>query len=74
MYGALKALCEQAAERAMPGRVLSVRPGLIVGAHDYSDRFTYWVSTCCERRRRARARAGRIGVFASSMFVTSPNG
>jgi 2'-hydroxyisoflavone reductase len=43
MYGALKALCEQAAERAMPGRVLSVRPGLIVGAHDYSDRFTYWV-------------------------------
>jgi nucleoside-diphosphate-sugar epimerase len=43
MYGALKVLCEQAAEEAMPGRVLSVRPGLIVGAHDYSDRFTYWV-------------------------------
>jgi 2'-hydroxyisoflavone reductase len=43
MYGALKALCEQAAEQAMPGRVLHVRPGLIVGAYDYSDRFTYWV-------------------------------
>ena len=43
MYGALKALCEQAAEQRMPGRVLNVRPGLIVGAHDYSDRFTYWV-------------------------------
>jgi 2'-hydroxyisoflavone reductase len=43
MYGALKALCERAAEQAMPGRVLSVRPGLIVGAHDYTDRFTYWV-------------------------------
>jgi 2'-hydroxyisoflavone reductase len=43
MYGALKALCEQSAERAMPGRVLNVRPGLIVGAYDYSDRFTYWV-------------------------------
>lgn len=43
MYGALKALCERAAEEAMPGRVLSVRAGLIVGAHDYSDRFTYWV-------------------------------
>ena len=42
-YGALKALCEQAAEDAMPGRVLNVRPGLIVGAHDYMDRFTYWV-------------------------------
>jgi 2'-hydroxyisoflavone reductase len=43
MYGALKVLCEQAAEQAMPGRVLSVRPGLIVGEHDYTDRFTYWV-------------------------------
>jgi 2'-hydroxyisoflavone reductase len=41
-YGPLKALCEQAAEAAMPGRVLSVRPGLIVGPHDPTDRFTYW--------------------------------
>lgn len=42
-YGPLKALCEQAAENAMPGRVLTIRPGLIVGPHDPSDRFTYWV-------------------------------
>jgi 2'-hydroxyisoflavone reductase len=41
-YGPLKALCEQAAEAAMPGRVLHVRPGLIVGPHDPTDRFTYW--------------------------------
>lgn len=41
-YGALKALCEQAAEDAMPGRVLAIRPGLIVGPYDGSDRFTYW--------------------------------
>lgn len=41
-YGPLKALCEQAAETAMPGRVLHVRPGLIVGPHDPTDRFTYW--------------------------------
>ncbi|NVJ01502.1 SDR family oxidoreductase [Myxococcus sp. AM009] len=41
-YGALKALCEQAAEAALPGRVLNVRPGLIVGPDDSSDRFTYW--------------------------------
>ena len=42
IYGPLKALCERAAEEEMPGRVLHVRAGLIVGPHDYSDRFTYW--------------------------------
>jgi 2'-hydroxyisoflavone reductase len=41
-YGPLKALCEAAAEAAMPGRVLNIRPGLIVGPHDPTDRFTYW--------------------------------
>ncbi len=41
-YGALKALCEQAAEKTMPGRVLNIRPGYIVGPRDRSDRFTYW--------------------------------
>jgi len=41
-YGPLKALCEQAAEAAMPGRVLTIRPGLIVGPNDPTDRFTYW--------------------------------
>ena len=43
LYGGLKALCESAAEEVMPGRVLVIRPGLIVGPYDYSDRFTYWV-------------------------------
>jgi 2'-hydroxyisoflavone reductase len=41
-YGALKALCEQAAEKSMPGRTCAVRPGLIVGPGDPTDRFTYW--------------------------------
>jgi 2'-hydroxyisoflavone reductase len=41
-YGGLKALCERAAEEEMPGRVFSVRPGLISGPHDPTDRFTYW--------------------------------
>lgn len=43
LYGGLKAACERAAEQRMPGRVFNVRPGLIVGPDDYSDRFTYWV-------------------------------
>jgi 2'-hydroxyisoflavone reductase len=43
LYGGLKVLCEDAAERACPGRTLVVRPGLIVGPYDYSNRFTYWV-------------------------------
>jgi len=41
-YGPLKALCETAVEESMPGRVLIIRPGLIVGPHDPTDRFTYW--------------------------------
>ena len=41
-YGALKALSEKAAEEAMPGKVAVVRPGLIVGPDDPTDRFTYW--------------------------------
>ena len=41
-YGALKALTEKAAETAMPGKVAVVRPGLIVGPDDPTDRFTYW--------------------------------
>jgi len=41
-YGALKALCEQAAEAAMPGRVANLRPGLIIGPGDPTGRFTHW--------------------------------
>jgi 2'-hydroxyisoflavone reductase len=42
-YGGLKALCEDAVLAAFPGRSLIVRSGLIVGPHDPTDRFTYWV-------------------------------
>jgi nucleoside-diphosphate-sugar epimerase len=41
-YGALKALCEQEVEAALPGRATAVRAGLIVGPHDPTGRFTYW--------------------------------
>ena len=41
-YGALKALCEKAAATSAPGKVTVIRPGLIVGPGDATDRFTYW--------------------------------
>jgi len=51
-YGPLKALCEQAALKALPGRTTIIRPGLIVGPDDNTDRFTWWP-----------ARAARGGEF-----------
>jgi 2'-hydroxyisoflavone reductase len=41
-YGPLKALSEREAEKWFPGKALVIRPGLIVGPRDESDRFTYW--------------------------------
>jgi 2'-hydroxyisoflavone reductase len=41
-YGPLKVLCEKAVQEAFPGRSLIIRPGLIVGPLDHTDRFTYW--------------------------------
>jgi len=41
-FGPLKALCEKAAQAAMPGRTTIVRPGYIVGPDDPTGRFTYW--------------------------------
>ncbi|MGZ5217823.1 MAG: NAD-dependent epimerase/dehydratase family protein [Caldimonas sp.] len=42
LYGPLKAVSEQEAARQFPGAVTIVRPGLIVGPGDETDRFTYW--------------------------------
>jgi len=41
-YGPLKVQCERAATEAMAGRATIIRPGLIVGPGDPTDRFTYW--------------------------------
>ncbi|MGA0733973.1 MAG: NAD-dependent epimerase/dehydratase family protein [Steroidobacteraceae bacterium] len=61
-YGPLKALCEQAARRIYgDGRSLIVRPGLIVGPDDNTDRFTYWP-----------ARAARGGRFVAPGDPSDP--
>jgi len=41
-YGPLKALCEKAVQDVFGIGSLIIRPGLIVGPHDPTDRFTYW--------------------------------
>lgn len=41
-YGPLKALCEKTVQDIYGDRALIVRPGLIVGPYDPTDRFTYW--------------------------------
>ncbi len=41
-YGPLKALCEDVVRETFGDRALVVRPGLIVGPHDPTGRFTYW--------------------------------
>ena len=41
-YGPLKALCEKVVQEIYGNRALIVRPGLIVGPYDPTDRFTYW--------------------------------
>jgi 2'-hydroxyisoflavone reductase len=54
-YGALKALCERAvhdATSSAPTRALIVRPGIVAGPHDHSNRFSWWVARL--------ARGGRV--------------
>lgn len=42
LYGQLKAVSEREAEKQFPGKTTVIRPGLIVGPRDNTDRFTYW--------------------------------
>jgi nucleoside-diphosphate-sugar epimerase len=51
-YGGLKVLCERAVQAAYPNGALIVRPTLIVGPRDPTDRFRYWV--------RRMARGGEV--------------
>ena len=53
-YGPLKVACEDDAQRLWGERATVVRPGVVAGPHDPTDRFTWWV-------RRA-ARGGRVAL------------
>ena len=47
-YGGLKVRCEEEVQAAFPGASTIIRPGIVAGPHDPTDRFTWWV------RRAAR--------------------
>lgn len=53
-YGPLKVACEDDTRSLFGDRATIVRPGVVAGPHDPTDRFTYWV-------RRA-ARGGRVAL------------
>ncbi len=48
MYGPLKVLCERVVQERFKGRSTIVRPGLIVGPHDATGRFTHWLARAAE--------------------------
>jgi 2'-hydroxyisoflavone reductase len=41
-YGAMKTVSESEVQKNYPGIFTIIRPGLIVGKYDVTDRFTYW--------------------------------
>jgi len=41
-YGYLKVLCEQEVDQAFGEKATHVRPGVVIGPWDVTDRFTYW--------------------------------
>jgi 2'-hydroxyisoflavone reductase len=56
-YAELKASCERVLEGVLPGRAVVIRPGLIVGPLDPTDRFTYWVRRLADGGRVLAPRA-----------------
>ena len=54
-YGPLKVACEDDVRSRLGDTATIVRPGVVAGPHDPTDRFTYWV-------RRA-ARGGRVALL-----------
>lgn len=65
-YGPLKAACEGVVSEVFGARAVSVRPGLIVGPHDPTDRFGYWVARFVQ--------AGLLGLRGREAVVPNPPG
>lgn len=47
-YGGLKVACERVVREVFAEGAMVVRPGVVVGPHDYMDRFAYWVRRLAE--------------------------
>jgi 2'-hydroxyisoflavone reductase len=60
-YGPLKVACERAAERAYGDRLAIIRPTYVIGPHDPTGRFAWWV-----------ARAARGGVLIAPGPADAP--
>ena len=48
-YGALKSLCEAEVRKRCAEKLTIVRPGIVAGPRDYTDRFTYWVQAAAQQ-------------------------
>jgi 2'-hydroxyisoflavone reductase len=65
-YGALKAACEAVVRKRLGPRATIVRPGLIVGPHDPTDRFAYWPARFVHPQL--------LGARAAQAVVPAPRG
>lgn len=79
-YGELKVLCEKYLDEQMPGRVLHIRPCIVIGPDDYTDRLPYWIKMIGEStgevlipgRPEAPAQfvdARDLGIWATKMMA-----
>lgn len=60
-YGGLKVLCEQAVAQHYSD-ALVIRPTYVVGPHDYTHRFTYWVNRIADGGRVVAPELGDYGI------------
>ena len=73
-YGGLKVLCEQAAAQAYGDATDRDPPTYVIGPHDYTGRFTWWVRRIAEGGRGARAGSATTPRCRSSTPATRPSG